>query len=330
VWGVAGAAGPAGRYRVPVRTGPGTPSAPLSLTVTAPNPVPTLTTLNPTSVAGGAAGFTLSLSGTGFVAGSVARWNGAARATTVTSATQATASISSADVASAGTAQVTMFSPTPGGGTSNALPFTILQPNPLPTVTTLSPCGAVAGAAGFTLTISGTNFIASSTVKLGTTSLTVTGQTATSLTATVPPAAIATAPSTNLLALVVTNPAPGGGASNAANFGLASAAATLSANVQPLFTSTCATMGCHTATSPSVPMPLSAGLSYASLVGVPCSECVPRLRVKACDPSTTQSYLIAKVKNLDVCSGTRMPKAAPLSAADVQLLVNWVAQGAPP
>lgn len=320
----------AGSDPVTVRNGTGTPSAPASLSVIAPNPVPTLTSLNPTSAVGGLSGFTLTLTGTGFGAGASARWNGAARATTVVSATQATASISSADVASAGTALVTLFNPAPGGGTSNALSFGITQSNPVPTVATLSPCGAVAGGAGFTLSLSGTNFRAGSTVTLGATALTVTGQTATSLTVTVPPAALATAPASNTLALVVTNPAPGGGASTAATFGLASAAASLSANVQPFFTSTCATMGCHTASSPTVPMSLAAGQSYASLVGVPCSECVPRLRVKACDPSTTQSYLIAKVKNLDVCSGTRMPKAAPLTAAELQLLVNWVAQGAPP
>jgi len=39
--------------------------------------------------------------------------------------TQLTANISAADVGTAGTASVTVFNPSPGGGTSNAQPFTV-------------------------------------------------------------------------------------------------------------------------------------------------------------------------------------------------------------
>ncbi len=322
----------AGSYPVSVRNGAGgTPSAAVLLDVIAPNPVPTLTSLTPASAASGQAGFTVTLSGTGFVSGAVATWNGAARPTTVVSATQATASVSSADVASAGTAQVGVTNPAPGGGASNTLSFTIAQSNPVPTVSALSPCGAVAGAAGFSLSITGAGFSSGSTVTLNGVALSVTGQTATSLVVTVPSSAIATAPASNTLPVVVSNPAPGGGASAPFGFGLASAAVTLGANVQPFFAATCATMGCHTANSMSVPMALSsASVSYANLVGQPCTQCPPRLRVKACDPTTAGSYLLAKVKNVDVCMGTRMPKAQPLTAGEVQMLVNWVAQGAPP
>ena len=49
------------------------------------------------------------------------RWNGADRATTYVSPTQLTAVIPATDLVMAGTAQVTVFNPPPGGGTSNAV-----------------------------------------------------------------------------------------------------------------------------------------------------------------------------------------------------------------
>ena len=89
------------------------------------NPVPTLTTLSPSSATAGGIAFTLTVNGTNFVNGSVVRWNGSARTTTYVSPTQLTTAITAADIASAGTFPVTVFNPTPGGGTSNAVNFTI-------------------------------------------------------------------------------------------------------------------------------------------------------------------------------------------------------------
>ena len=45
--------------------------------------------------------------------------------TTYVSATQVKATVPAANIASAGTATVTVFNPTPGGGTSSGLTFTI-------------------------------------------------------------------------------------------------------------------------------------------------------------------------------------------------------------
>src|SRR4030095_8689171 len=95
--------------------------------------------------------------------GSVVRWNGSDRATTFVSSTQLTAAISASDIAMAGTVNVTVFNPAPGGGLSNAQNFTIN--NPVPTTTSLNSNSAVAGNAGFTLTITGTNFVSGSVVR---------------------------------------------------------------------------------------------------------------------------------------------------------------------
>ncbi len=96
------------------------------------NPVPVISAISPTTVDAGTPAFTLTVSGTGFVDSSVVRWNGAARPTTFQSASSLTAQITAADVASAGDAAVTVFSPAPRGGTTTALTFTILTPPPPP------------------------------------------------------------------------------------------------------------------------------------------------------------------------------------------------------
>src|SRR5690606_11356783 len=85
----------------------------------ATNPIPATTSLTPTSATAGGPGFTLTVNGSNFIAGSVVRWNGANRATTFVSATQLQAAIPASDIATAGTATVTVVNPAPGGGTSN-------------------------------------------------------------------------------------------------------------------------------------------------------------------------------------------------------------------
>ena len=63
---------------------------------------------------------------------SVVQWNGSPRTTTFTSPTGLNAAISAADVASAATVPVTVFTLTDGGGggTSNALTFTVFNQAP--------------------------------------------------------------------------------------------------------------------------------------------------------------------------------------------------------
>jgi glucose/arabinose dehydrogenase len=85
-----------------------------------PNPQPVLTNVVPGSVIAGDPGFTLTVNGSGFVYGSVVRWNGEDRPTARVSANQLTAAITAADIQSAGAASVTVFTPIPGGGTSGA------------------------------------------------------------------------------------------------------------------------------------------------------------------------------------------------------------------
>jgi len=86
---------------------------------------PTITSIAPTSATAGGAGFTLTVTGTNFVNGaSTVTWNGADRPTTFVSATELTATISAADIAAAGTANVAVTT-TGAASPSNTVIFTI-------------------------------------------------------------------------------------------------------------------------------------------------------------------------------------------------------------
>ena len=204
---------------------PGGGSSPAA-SFTINNPVPTITVLNPASATAGSAAFTLTVNGTNFVNGSTVNWNGSARTTQFVSATQVTASITAADIASVGSANVTVTNPAPGGGTSNQAAFTINANAPAPTTISISPSVGIAGGAAFTLTVNGTNFTGSSTVNWNGNARTTTFVSATQLTAAIPAADIATA---GTAAVTVVTPAPGGGTSNAQTFTIVSPVASVSA-----------------------------------------------------------------------------------------------------
>jgi endonuclease G, mitochondrial len=180
------------------------------------NPVPAATSLSPTSVAAGGSSFTLTVNGSSFISSSVVKWNGTSLTTTYVSATKVTATVPAANIATAGTATVTVFNPTPGGGTSSGLTFTINSSNnPLPVALSMSPSSAAKGGSSFTLAVTGNSFISSSVVKWNGTSLTTTYVSATQLNATVPAANIVTA---GTATVTVFTPTPGGGTSAGLTF----------------------------------------------------------------------------------------------------------------
>jgi len=158
----------------------------------------------------------LKVTGTNFVATSKVQWNGNNRTTTFVSSTVLNASILDTDIVQAGTAAVTVSNPTPGGGTSNALTFTIN--NPVPHLTNISPNNATAGGPPFTLTVNGTNFVRTSAVNWNGIALNNPHfVSSTQITITVPAANIANA---GTASVTVFNPAPGGGTSNAVPFAI--------------------------------------------------------------------------------------------------------------
>jgi len=89
------------------------------------NPVPSITSLSPTSAPAGAAALTLTVNGSNFIASSQVSWNGSPRTTSFKTSSMLTAEINATDVGSQGTAAVTVSNPAPGGGTSNPTNFQI-------------------------------------------------------------------------------------------------------------------------------------------------------------------------------------------------------------
>ena len=107
---------------------PGSTSPALSQTILAGNPVPMLISLTPSSASAGGGTFVLTLTGSNFIPDSQVLWNGKNRATTyVSGGTQLQASITAADLATAGSATVSVSNPTPSGGTSNPETFDVLE-----------------------------------------------------------------------------------------------------------------------------------------------------------------------------------------------------------
>ncbi|MBP7341338.1 MAG: S8 family serine peptidase [Smithellaceae bacterium] len=177
------------------------------------NPVPATTGLQPSSVTAGSGAFTLTVNGSNFVADSVVRWNGADRETTFVSGTQVTASVTADDTTTGAVVPVTVFNPTPGGGTSNAQNITVN--NPVPEITSLSPSSKAPGGNTFTLTVNGNRFVGTSVVRWNGAPRATTFVSSTKLTAVILAADIT---DEGDILITVFNPAPAGGVSAAKTF----------------------------------------------------------------------------------------------------------------
>ncbi len=149
-------------------------------------PQPVLTSISPTSAVAGGAAFTLTATGSNFLPSAKVLWNGTALTTTYVSSTTLTAAVPATDIASAGTASVTVKLL---GNTSAAVTFTI---TPLLSSITLTPSSALAGGPGFILQVSGSGFHSGARVYWGTTALATTFVGSGQLLATVPASLITT------------------------------------------------------------------------------------------------------------------------------------------
>jgi uncharacterized repeat protein (TIGR01451 family) len=180
----------------------------VSLVVGLPTQTPTIISLTPAQLVTGSADSTLNLFGTGYTTRSVVFWNGTALTTSYSTAARLFALVPASLLTTAGTASITVTTPTATPALSNALSLAIVIP-PAPTLTSSSPSAAAINTAS-QLTLFGTNFTSASTVSYNGTKLTSTYSSPTSLTAQLP-ASLITLPGNGLL--TVTTPAPGGGTS---------------------------------------------------------------------------------------------------------------------
>jgi hypothetical protein len=208
---IASGATPSVQVFVPTPGG-GLSSPALSFTIN--NPVPAITSISPNTLPLGGGNFTLTVNGSGFTPSSQVQWNGSARSTTFSSSSLLTASITSTDLGTPGTATVTVFNPTPAGGTSGGSGFTVAA-NPTPAITNISPSVLGAGSSDFTLTVTGSGFLSSSTVQWNGSNRTTTYISATTLNAAITSADIS---GVGTATVQVSTPPPGGGLSNSEVF----------------------------------------------------------------------------------------------------------------
>ena len=116
---------------------------------TSNNPAPVISAISPTYINSGVSAFTLSVTGSSFISSSVVKWNSTSLTTTYVSATNLTASVPASLVAGTGTASVTVYTPTPGGGTTSAVTFTVIPASNNVNCTMGNPSGAMKDATNY-------------------------------------------------------------------------------------------------------------------------------------------------------------------------------------
>jgi hypothetical protein len=165
---------------------------------------PTIVALSSTAAVATDSNFTLTVTGTNFIAGSKVWWGSEVTplATTYVSSTVLTATVTKAtELATAGAVSVTVQNGATTA-TSNGITFTVAA---APTLTSVTSTATVTHNKSASVTLTGTGFVAGSTVMFGTTPIATTFVSSTSLTAAVTAAEIPTAS-----AVSVTVVGPGG------------------------------------------------------------------------------------------------------------------------
>jgi subtilase family serine protease len=119
------------------------------------NPVPSISSLSPSSLAAGSAGHTLVVTGSGFNSSSTVTYNGIAHSVLAPTATQFSIGLTASDLASTGSFPVVVSNPTPGGGSSAPTDFNVVTGTPTGTVsfTVTGTSGSLTNSITFPLTV---------------------------------------------------------------------------------------------------------------------------------------------------------------------------------
>ncbi|MBB4634412.1 IPT/TIG domain-containing protein [Longimicrobium terrae] len=172
------------------------------------NPLPVVSALAPAALTAGGASTDVTVTGTGFVAGSRAYVGNAVRPTTFVSATQLRVQVSDTILATSGARTLSVVNPQPGGGVSSPFPFEVRAPQPA--ISSLGTTQTTAGREPLTLTVNGTGFLANSIVQVNGTAVPTTFVNGGVLNATLSEGMLRAA---GTLTITVVNAAPGGGVS---------------------------------------------------------------------------------------------------------------------
>jgi hypothetical protein len=189
---------------------PGGGASPIAvLTIAPPSQTPVLTSVTPNSIVAGSPDTTIIVYGTSLVTGSTVQWNGSNLPTSPYFAGSLTAVVPASDLATVGTANVTVNSPTANPSLSNALTINITTP-PAPTLAQIYPGGGPIDTAT-AITLSGTGFTPLTAVEVNGATIPSVFVGSTQITSTIPASSVATPGNFNIS---VTTPAPGGGTSS--------------------------------------------------------------------------------------------------------------------
>jgi hypothetical protein len=126
--------------------------------------VPQITSLSPNSAFTSGASFPLFVTGANFVSQSTVTVNGNIRSSSFLSSTVLQAAVLSTDISNAGTLEIAVVNPPPGGGSSTPFPLPIT--NPVPVIGTLTPTAILAGSPAATIAVTGSSFVPDSVVTL--------------------------------------------------------------------------------------------------------------------------------------------------------------------
>jgi hypothetical protein len=131
-------------------------SKPSTWATTALGSQPVITALEPFTATVLGPSFPLTVTGSGFISGTVALWNGTPLPTTVVDGEHLSVQVGAEQIASAAVVQVKAQSPAPGNFVSNEVPFLVEALTPV--ISSLSPGSVPAENPTLTLIIDGSNF----------------------------------------------------------------------------------------------------------------------------------------------------------------------------
>lgn len=178
-----------------------------------PSPAARISSISPDMAVAGTTRFSFPITGQDSLSESTAGWTRTGGATTFVNSSTLRAEVKASDVGVEETDLVSIFNPTPGGGTANDPPFAINSP--LPKLTSLSPAQKVVGSAAFTLTVNGSNFVNGASVQFNHSDRTTNYVSSTRVRAFITASDLA---KVGVFPVTVTNPPPLGGTSNALQF----------------------------------------------------------------------------------------------------------------
>jgi trimeric autotransporter adhesin len=175
------------------------------------NPAPTIVSVSPSSVTAGASTQTLTITGTGFISSSVASFNSTALQTSYTSSTSLQATVPASSLASGQLVSLVVTNPSPGGGNSSVVNFSVTAPTAQ--ITGIAPNYVLQSSAAVLL-VTGTGFEANSSVLWNGSPRTTNFLNPTSLQVSI---SSADAQAIGSAQVTVNNPGPGGSTTSAAS-----------------------------------------------------------------------------------------------------------------